>query len=79
MWRISKIRAASPSTIDRCLNTTGLGRLRTLTLKEPVRSYQWPQSGDIINVATRQLPRFEQMSNRSMDFRQLGSSPGAGN
>jgi len=56
----------------------GLGRLKNLQPKEPVRRYQWAQPGDMIHVDTKQLARFERVGHRITGDRRLGSSPGAG-
>jgi len=56
----------------------GLGRLRNLQPKEPVRRYQWAQPGDMIHVDTKQLARFERVGHRITGDRRLGCSPGAG-
>jgi hypothetical protein len=78
MRRIAKTLAVPLSTIGRWLKAMGLGRLRNLKPKEPVRRYQWPQAGDMIHVDTKQLARFEQVGHRIRGDRRLGSSPGAG-
>jgi transposase InsO family protein len=78
MRRIDKALAAPLSTTGRWLKSMGLGRLRNLQPKEPVRRYQWPQAGDMIHVDTKQLARFERVGHRITGDRRLGSSPGAG-
>ena len=52
MRRIAKALAAPLSTVGRLLKALGLGRLRNLQPKEPVRRYQWPQAGNMIHVDT---------------------------
>ncbi len=42
MRRIAKALSAPLSTVGRLLKSLGLGRLRNLQPKEPVRRYQWP-------------------------------------
>ena len=78
MRRIAKDLAAPLSTVGRWLKTIGLGRLRNLQPREPVRRYQWAQPGDMIHVDTKQLARFEQVGHRITGDRRKGSSPGAG-
>ena len=55
----------------------GMGRLRHLKPKEPVRSYKWPQAADMIHVDNKQLAHFEQVGHRITGDRRLGSSPGS--
>ena len=52
MRRIAKALAAPLSTTGRWLKSMGLGRLKNLQPKEPVRRYQWAQPGDMIHVDT---------------------------
>jgi len=78
MRRIAKDLTAPLSTVGRWLKAIGLGRLRNLEPKEPVRRYQWAQPGDMIHVDTKQLARFERVGHRITGDRRLGSSPGAG-
>ena len=78
MRRIAKDLAAPLSTVGRWLKTIGLGRLRNLQPREPVRRYQWAQPGDMIHVDTKQLARFERVGHRITGDRRKGSSPGAG-
>ncbi len=52
MRRIANALAVPLSTTGRWLKSMGLGRLRDLQPKEPVRRYQWPQAGDMIHVDT---------------------------
>jgi transposase len=78
MRRIAKALTAPLSTTGRWLKSMGLGRLKNLQTKEPVRRYQWAQPGDMIHVDTKQLARFERVGHRITGDRRLGSSPGAG-
>jgi len=78
MRRIARALAAPLSTTGRWLKSMGLGRLRNLQPKEPVRRYQWAQPGDMIHVDTKQLARFERVGHRITGDRRLGCSPGAG-
>ena len=78
MRRIAKDLAAPLSTVGRWLKGIGLGRLRNLQPKAPVRRYQWAQPGDMIHVDTKQLARFERVGHRITGDRRKGSSPGAG-
>ncbi len=52
MLRIAKALAVPLSTTGRWLKSMGLGQLRNLQPKEPVRRYQWDQPGDMIHVDT---------------------------
>ena len=78
MRRIAKDLTAPLSTVGRWLKAIGLGRLRNLEPKEPVRLYQWAQPGDMIHVDTKQLARFERIGHRITGDRRQGCSPGAG-
>jgi len=78
MRRIAKELSAPLSTTGRWLKSMGLGRLKNLQPKEPVRRYQWSQPGDMIHVDTKQLARFERVSHRITGDWWLGCSPGAG-
>ena len=78
MRRIAKDLTAPLSTVGRWLKEIGLGRLRNLQPKEPVRRYQWAQPGDMIHVDTKQLARFERVGHRITGDRRKGCSPGAG-
>jgi len=75
MRRIAKALAAPLSTTGRWLKSMGLGRLKNLQPKEPVRRYQWAQPGDMIHVDTKQLARFERVGHRITGDRRLGCSP----
>ncbi len=48
--RIAKALKAPLSTVGRVMNGLGLGRLRNLEPKPPVRRYQWERPGDMIHV-----------------------------
>ena len=78
MRRIANDLAAPLLTVGRWLKAIGLGRLRNLQPREPVRRYQWAQSGDMIHVDTKQLARFERVGHRITGDRRQGCSPGAG-
>jgi hypothetical protein len=73
MRRIAKDLAAPLSSVGRWLKAMGLGRLRNLLPKEPVRRYQWAQPDDI-----KQLARFKRVGHRITVDRRKGCSPGAG-
>ncbi len=60
------------------MNALGLGRLKNLETKPPVRRYQWERAGDMIHVDTKQLARFERVGPRITGDRRQGSSRGAG-
>ena len=76
--RISRALQAPLSTVGRVMNALGLGRLRNLEHKVPVRRYQWERPGDMIHVDTKQLARFERVGHRITGDRHQGSSRGAG-
>ncbi len=78
MQRIAKHLAAPLSTVGRWLKDIGLGRLRNLQPKEPVRRYQWAQPSDMIQVDTKQLVRFERVGHRITGSRQQDRSVGVG-
>jgi transposase InsO family protein len=76
--RIAKNLQAPLSTVGRVMNALGLGRLRSLEPKPPVRRYEWERPGDMIHVDTKQLARFERVGHRITGDRRQGSSRGAG-
>ena len=76
--RIAKTLQAPLSTVGRVMNALGLGRLRSLEPKPPVRRYEWERPGDMIHVDTKQLARFERVGHRITGDRRQGSSRGAG-
>jgi len=78
MRHIANDLAAPLLTVGSWLKAIGLGRLRNLQPREPVRRYQWAQSGDMIHVDTKQLARFERVGHRITGDRRQGCSPGAG-
>jgi transposase InsO family protein len=78
MRRIARDLATPLSTLGRWLKAQGLGRLKNLQPKEPVRRYQWAHLGDMIHVDTKQLARFERVGHRITGDRRKGCSPGAG-
>jgi len=49
MRRIAKALSAPLSTTGRWLKSMGLGRLKNLQPKAPVRRYQWAQPGNMIH------------------------------
>lgn len=75
---IAKALQAPLATVGRVMNALGLGRLRNLEPKKPVRRYQWERPGDMIHVDTRQLARFERVGHRITGDRRQGCSRGAG-
>ncbi len=66
------------STVSRVLKALVLGRLKNLQPAELVRRYKWAQAGDMIQVDTKQLARFERVGHRITGDRRLGPSLGAG-
>jgi transposase len=52
MRRFAKALAVPLSTTVRWLKPMGLGRLRNMQPKEPMRRYQWAQPGDMIHFDT---------------------------
>jgi hypothetical protein len=60
------------------MKSPGLTRLRNLDSKPPVQRYQWEQPGDMIDVDTKQLSRFERVAHRITGDRRHGCSRGAG-
>jgi hypothetical protein len=50
--RIARALKAPLSTVGRVMNALGLGRLRNMEPKVPVRRYQWKRPGDMIHVDT---------------------------
>lgn len=76
--RIVRSLQAPLSTVGRVLKALGLGRLRNLEPRPPVRRYQWQRPGEMIHVDTKQLARFRQVGHRITGDRRLGSSRGAG-
>ncbi|MCP9773900.1 IS481 family transposase [Synechococcus sp. Tobar12-5m-g] len=75
--RIARALQAPLSTVGRVMNTLGLGRLKNLEPKVPVRRYQWERPGDMIHVDTKQLARFERVGHRITGDRRQGCSRGA--
>ncbi len=78
MRRIARDLATPLSTPGRWLKAQGLGRLKNLQPREPVRRYQWAHPGDMIHVDTKQMARFERVGHRITVDRRKGCSPGAG-
>ncbi len=78
MRRIARSLKAPLSTVGRVLKALGLGRLRNLVPRPPVRRYQWQRPGEMIHVDTKQLARFRKVGHRITGDRRLGCSPGAG-
>jgi transposase InsO family protein len=76
--RISKALCAPLATVGRLMKDLGLGRLKNLDPKPPVRRYQWEHPGDMIHVDTKQLARFERVGHRITGDRRQGCSRGAG-
>ncbi|KEF41858.1 MAG: transposase [Cyanobium sp. CACIAM 14] len=76
--RIARALQAPLSTVGRLMNALGLGRLRNLEPRTPVRRYQWERPGDMIHVDTKQLARFERVGHRITGDRRQGASRGAG-
>jgi transposase len=76
--RIARSLQAPLSTVGRVLKALGLGRLRNLEPRPPVRRYQWQRPGEMIHVDTKQLARFRKVGHRITGDRRLGSSRGAG-
>ena len=76
--RISRALQAPLSTVARVMHALGLGRLRNLDPKPPVRRYQWEKPGDMIHVDTKPLARIERVGHRITGDRGQGSSRGAG-
>jgi transposase InsO family protein len=76
--RIAKALKAPLSTVGRVMNALGLGRLKNLEPKVPVRRYQWERPGDMIHVDIKQLARFERVGHRITGDRRHGSTRGAG-
>ncbi len=77
MRRIARDLATPLSRLGRWLKAQGLGRLKNLQPKEPVRRYQWAHPGDMIHIDTKQLARFERVGYRITGDRRKGCSPGA--
>lgn len=76
--RVARWLQAPLSTVGRALKALGLGRLRNLEPRPPVRRHQWQQAGEMIHVDTRQLARFRKVGHRITGDRRLGCSRGAG-
>ena len=76
--RIAKALHAPLSTVGRVMNRLGLGRLKNLEPKKPVVRYQWEKPGDMIDVDTKQLARFERIGHRITGDRRKGTSRGIG-
>lgn len=76
--RIAKALSVPLATVGRLMKGLGLGRLKNLDPKPPVRRYQWERPGDMIHVDTKQLARFERVGHRITGDRRQGSSRGAG-
>ncbi len=75
--RIARLLALPLSTVARTLKAMGLGRLKHLQPPVPVRRYQWARPGDMIDVDTKQLARFDRVGHRITGDRRLGRSAGA--
>ena len=56
----------------------GLGRLRNLEPKPPVRRDEWERPGDLINVDVKFMARFEKAGHRITGDRQQGRSYAVG-
>ncbi len=65
------------STVAAYLTRLGLGRLRALDPKEPVRRYQREFSGELLHLDVKKLGRFDRAGHRITGSR-LGRSEGAG-
>jgi transposase len=57
--RIAKVLTAPLSKVRRWLKAIGLGRMRNLEPREPVRRKQWAQPGNLIHVDTTRLTYVE--------------------
>jgi transposase InsO family protein len=76
--RIAGVLSVPLATVGRLMKGLGLGRLKNLDPKPPVRRYQWERPGDMIHFDTKQLARFERVGHRITGDRRQGSSRGAG-
>jgi hypothetical protein len=65
MRRVARDLATALSTLGRWFKAQGLGRLKNLQLKEPIRRYQGAHPGDMIHVDTKELARFERVGHGS--------------
>jgi len=75
---IARLLQAPISTVARALSRLGLGRLRNLEPKPPVRRYEWERPGDLIHVDVKTLARFRKVGHRITGNRQRARSYGVG-
>ena len=54
---IAWLTGAARSSVYAVLHRLGLGRLRALEPREPVRRYCWPHAGDLLHLDTKKLGR----------------------
>jgi len=76
--RIAKVLCAPLATVGRLMKDLGLGRLKNLDPKPPMRRFQWEHPGDMIHVNTKRLARFERVGHQITGDRRQGCSRGAG-
>jgi transposase InsO family protein len=75
---IARLLRAPFSTVARALSRLGLGRLRNLDPKPPVKRYEWARPGDLIHIDIKSLARFRKVGHRITGDRQQGRSTGVG-
>jgi len=63
-WEISERLAVPRSTVSRWLNRQGLGRLKDLEPKPPVRRYERAHPGELLHLDTKKLARIVRPGHR---------------
>ena len=74
---IAELTGVSPATVSRVLKRAGLSRLRDLVPPEPVRRYEYKETGGLIHLDIKKLGRFERVGHRITGDR-TGQSNGRG-
>ncbi len=77
-WAIAERLRMAVSTVGGILRRLGLGRLRDLEPKEPVRRYEREEPGELLHMDVKKLGRFRRPGHRATGDRQAGESRGAG-
>ena len=63
-WEISQQLSVPASTVARCLRRKGLGRLKALEPKVPVRRYERERPGELLHIDTKKLARIVKPGHR---------------
>ncbi len=77
-WEIARQVKVPRSTVSRILGQRGLGRLRCLEPKEPVRRYERERPGELLHLDTKKLARITKGSGPPDPWRPLSPGQGCG-